>query len=167
MICTCYFKLCQKINLTCLTARENTYNTLEISLVVFIPNITTDHAFDLSRKYHNIPQCSLLVTPKFCRIIVFSFSWELNGPKKKLKLMLIHNFWVTNKEHYGMLWYFLQWSITYTYFRMKSIFNRRAYINYNLGVGHDFNKASKQAKRFKINKIHTHYKVFYTFMQIK
>ena len=20
-------------------------------------------------------------------------------------------FWVTNKEHYGMLWYFLEWSI--------------------------------------------------------
>ena len=29
---------------TRLTAREITYNNLEISLVVFIPNITTDHA---------------------------------------------------------------------------------------------------------------------------
>ena len=26
--------------------------------------------------------------------------------------MLMQNFWVTNKEHYGMLWYFLEWSIT-------------------------------------------------------
>ena len=26
--------------------------------------------------------------------------------------MLMQNFGVTNKEHYGMLWYFLEWSIT-------------------------------------------------------
>ena len=25
--------------------------------------------------------------------------------------MLMQNFWVTNKEHYDMLWYFLEWSI--------------------------------------------------------
>ena len=25
--------------------------------------------------------------------------------------MLMQNFGVTNKEHYGMLWYFLEWSI--------------------------------------------------------
>ena len=25
--------------------------------------------------------------------------------------MLTENFRVTNKEHYGMLWYFLEWSI--------------------------------------------------------
>ena len=30
---------------------------------------------DHSRKYHNIPSCSLLVTSKFCISIVFSFSW--------------------------------------------------------------------------------------------
>ena len=28
----------------CLTAREITYNNFEISLVVFMPNITTNHA---------------------------------------------------------------------------------------------------------------------------
>ena len=27
--------------------------------------------------------------------------------------MLMQNFGVTNKEHYGMLWYFLEWSIFY------------------------------------------------------
>ena len=27
--------------------------------------------------------------------------------------MRIQNFGVTNKEHYGMLWYFLEWSIAY------------------------------------------------------
>ena len=104
--------------------------SLQIMLLTSPKNTITYHYF------------SLLVTPKFCRIIVFSFSWELNGPQEKLKIMLIQNFWVTNKEHYGMLWYFLEWSITYTNFRMKSIFNRRVYINYNLG---NFNKASKQA----------------------
>ena len=25
----------------------------------------------------------------------------------------MQNFWVTNKEHYGMLWHFLEWSITH------------------------------------------------------
>ena len=46
-------------------------------------------------------------TPKFCISIVFSFSW----PQEKLKTMLIQIFGVTKKEHYGMLWYFLEWSI--------------------------------------------------------
>ena len=32
-------------------------------------------------------------------------------PQEKLKTMLMQNFGVTNKEHYGMLWYFLEWSI--------------------------------------------------------
>ena len=27
--------------------------------------------------------------------------------------MLMQNFGVTNKEYYGMLWYFLEWSITF------------------------------------------------------
>ena len=30
---------------------------------------------------------------------------------EKLKTMLMQYFGVTNKEHYGMLWYFLEWSI--------------------------------------------------------
>ena len=32
---------------------------------------------------------------------------------QKLKTMLMQNFGVTNKEHYGMLWYFLEWSIIF------------------------------------------------------
>ena len=28
-----------------------------------------------------------------------------------MKTMLMQNFGVTNKEHYGILWYFLEWSI--------------------------------------------------------
>ena len=44
----------------------------------------------------------------FCISIVFSFSWELKWPLEKLKTMLMQSFGVTNKEHYGVLWYF--WS---------------------------------------------------------
>ena len=43
--------------------------------------------------------------------IVFSFSWELKWPHKKLKTMLMQNFEVTNKDCYGMLWYFPEWSV--------------------------------------------------------
>ena len=58
--------------------------------------------------YHN----TLCLAPrKFCISIVFSFFWELKLPKEKLKTKLVQNFGVTNKEHYGMLWYFLEWSI--------------------------------------------------------
>ena len=39
---------------------------------------------------------------KYC----LSFSWELKLPEEKLKTMLTQNFGVTNKEHYGVLWYF-------------------------------------------------------------
>ena len=51
------------------------------------------------------------VEPKFCISIVFSFCWELKCPQENLKTMLMQNFGVTNIEHYGMLWYFLEWSI--------------------------------------------------------
>ena len=51
------------------------------------------------------------VTPKFCVCIVFSFSWGHFNSQEKLTTMLMHNFGMSNKEHYGMLWYFLGWSI--------------------------------------------------------
>ena len=74
---------------------------------------------DHSRKYHNIPYCSLFVTTKFFISIVFNLSWELKWPQEKQKTMHMQNFGVTNKEHYGMLWYFLEWSIIYTFFRVN------------------------------------------------
>ena len=43
--------------------------------------------------------------------VVFSFFWELKWPQEKLETMLMQNFGVPNKEYYGMLWYFLEWSI--------------------------------------------------------
>ena len=49
----------------------------------------------------------MLVTPKFCISIVFSFYWSHFNSQEKLKTMLMQNFGVTNKEYYGMLWYFL------------------------------------------------------------
>ena len=55
----------------------------------------------------------MFVTPQnFGTSIVFSFSWELQWPQEKQKTMLKQNFQVTNKEHYGMLRYFLEWSIS-------------------------------------------------------
>ena len=54
----------------------------------------------------------MFVTPKFCISFVFSFFWELKWPEEKLKTILMQNFGVTNKEHFGMLWYFLKGSIT-------------------------------------------------------
>ena len=44
--------------------------------------------------------------PKFCIIIVFSFSWGHFNSQEILKTVLMQNFRVTNEEHYGMLWYF-------------------------------------------------------------
>ena len=38
--------------------------------------------------------------------------------QEKLKTMLMQNFGVTNIEHYGMLWYFLEWSIELSANRM-------------------------------------------------
>ena len=38
-------------NFTCLTAREIKYNNFEISLMVFMPNITTNHAI-IYTNYH-------------------------------------------------------------------------------------------------------------------
>ena len=39
------------------------------------------------------------VTPKFCKSIFFSFSWELKWPQEKLKTMLMQNFGLTKREH--------------------------------------------------------------------
>ena len=53
----------------------------------------------------------LFITPNVCISIVFSFSWAHFNSQEKLKTMRIKNFGVTNKEHYSMLLYFLEWSI--------------------------------------------------------
>ena len=43
--------------------------------------------------------------------------------QEKLKTMLMQSFGVTNKQYHGMLWYFLEWSITslrFEYLHRKS-----------------------------------------------
>ena len=52
--------------------------------------------------YHN----ALLLLPQNFVQALFSVSLA-----EKLKTMLMQNFGVANKERYGMLWYFLEWSI--------------------------------------------------------
>ena len=43
--------------------------------------------------------------------MLFSVSLEaILTPQERLKIMLMQNFVVTVKEHFGMLWYFLEWS---------------------------------------------------------
>ena len=42
---------------------------------------------------------------------VFSFSRGHFNSQEKPKTVLMQNFGMKNKEYYGMLWYFLEWSI--------------------------------------------------------
>ena len=41
----------------------------------------------------------------------FQFPSGVKMAQEKLKTMLMQNCGVTKKEQYGMLWYFLEWSI--------------------------------------------------------
>ena len=54
--------------------------------------------------------------------------------QEKLKTMLMQNVWVTNKEQYGMLWYFLEWSINSAYKPNEFICSIRIWTSY-LPVG--------------------------------
>ena len=45
------------------------------------------------------------------RTFLLGVGTKRNWHQAKLKTMLIQNFGMTNEEHYGMLWYFLKWSI--------------------------------------------------------
>ena len=62
------------------------------------------------QKYHNIPSCSLFVTPKFCISIVFSFSWELKWPQEKLKTMFMQNLGWQTKSIIICYRYHIFWS---------------------------------------------------------
>ena len=54
--------------------------------------------------YHNT---LLLVTPKFCISIVFSFSWELKWPQEKLKKNAYAKCW---SEQQRVFWYVMVFS---------------------------------------------------------
>ena len=49
--------------------------------------------------------------PKILYKRCFQFLSGHFNSQEKLKIMLMQNFGVTNKERYGMLWHFLEWSI--------------------------------------------------------
>ena len=71
--------------------------------------------------------------PPKCRISkMFSFSWELKWPQERT--MLMQNFGGTNKEHYGLLWFWsghlhsrvwLDWMSVFFFFLPDSVFWRR------------------------------------------
>ena len=69
-----------------------------MSFLNMLPNLTTQENIIT---YHN----TLCLSPQNFAKALPSVSQE------KLETMLIQIFGVTNKEHYGMLWYFLEWSI--------------------------------------------------------
>ena len=49
--------------------------------------------------------------PKILHKDCFQFLLRVKMAQEKLKTMLLQDFWGTNIECYGMLWYFLEWSI--------------------------------------------------------
>ena len=57
-----------------------------------------------------MPQHSIILLVTQSKILhkyCLQFLLQLRWPQEKLKTMLMQNFGVTNKEYYGMLWYFL------------------------------------------------------------
>ena len=50
--------------------------------------------------------CPAKILHKLC----FQFLFD---SQEKLKTILVKNFEVPHKEHHGMLWYFLEWSILF------------------------------------------------------
>ena len=80
--------------------------------------------------------CPPKPTPKFCRSVVFNFSFGHFNSQEKLKTMLMQNFGVTNKEHYGMLWYFLERSIQTLYPLILQLFNAKVAWSKNNKIKH-------------------------------
>ena len=61
-----------------------------------------------------IPQHTIMLlvcNPKILHKHCFRFSWGHFNFHEKLKTIVMQSFGAKNKEHYGMLWYFLEWSI--------------------------------------------------------
>ena len=57
--------------------------------------------------------CHPKILHKHCLRFLLGVKWS----QEKLKTILMQTFGVTDKERYGMLWYFLEWSIPTTSFR--------------------------------------------------
>ena len=95
-------------------SQKQTKQTKQLSMVVTARVIwlcacvrcLPHHRLRSCTEINNIPYHNTL-----CISIVFTFFWGHFNSQDKLKTMLMQSFGVTNKEYYGMLWYFLQWSI--------------------------------------------------------
>ena len=61
----------------------------------------------------------------------------------------MQNFGATNKEHYGMLWYFLEWSIVYSYFEKGSRKNLHVTIPKGIVGGFEFTVFQRNLKEWQ------------------
>ena len=71
------------------------------------------------------------VTPKFCYKHCLQFLLAIKMAPRETENNAYAKFGVTNKEHHGMLWYFLEWS------RIQQIHNI-VQISISFGRGKDF-----------------------------
>ena len=105
--------------------------------------------------YHN----ALCLSPEVCLSIVFSFSWGHFNSQEKLKTLLMQNFGVTNKEHYGILWYFLEWSIGLSPAKPECLLKNmtfRLYVHFFLQATPPidffwFTQKFKKGRRYRVN----------------
>ena len=58
----------------------------------------------------------------------------------------MQNVGATNKEHYGMLWYFLEWSVVYSYFEKCCRKNVHATIPKGIVGGFEFTVFQRNLK---------------------
>ena len=79
--------------------------------------------------------CSVVVS--LTKPIAF---WELKWPQEKLKTMLMQNFGVTNKEHYGILWYFLEWPIALPFLSSKKTLKFGHFMSWSYSGGREMYK---------------------------
>ena len=111
-------------------------NFLELRTVFQIhpnrsPKLTTQ---ENTITYHNA-LCLSPTPTKFCLSIIFSFSWKLKWPQENTMPMENLGVGGTNKEHYGMLWFWsgqlhsrvwLDWiSVFFFFFLPDSVLKRR------------------------------------------
>ena len=76
------------------------------------PRIYSLASVDHSRKYHNIPIMLFVCHPKILRKHCLQFLLGVKMTPREAEDNADAKFWGDKKkEHYGMLWYFLEWSI--------------------------------------------------------
>ena len=73
-----YFKFVS--NFTRLTAREITYDNFEISLVVFLPNITTNHAITYTNETEELKSGDNYLSRSYLQICKLELPWARTFP---------------------------------------------------------------------------------------